>query len=241
MNTIDFISESHLGDCIIHADFLNKLIKVNEHIHINFYVIETYKNQVDEFIENKDRINTFNRSEAPATAVRAWMAQYGHIKSIPFDFGFLKLNFYNRLCQELHIKCPYNNLLDLLPDSSLFYENPKDQNWDILLINSDGHSGQTKDKPLDCTSFIEKFKHKQIITTKKYKDLPCTMDLNYSVMDIGRLSLKCNLIIGVHTAPWHTVMNRKNYDANKKFFHMDVNNFYTYKNCTTITSLDQLI
>jgi hypothetical protein len=241
MNTIDFISESHLGDCIIHADFLNKLIKVNKNLGVNFYVIETHKNQVDEFIENKDQIKTFNRSEAPSTAVRAWMAQYGHIKIIPFDFGLLKLNFYNRLCQELQVKCPYNNIIDLLPDSNLFYENPKDQKWDILLINSDGHSGQTNGLPLDCNLFVERFKHKQIITTKKYKNIPCTIDLNYSVMDIGRLSLKCDLIIGVHTAPWHTVMNRKNYDANKKFFHMDVNNFYSYKNCTTITSLEQLI
>lgn len=241
MKTIDFISESHLGDCIMHADFLNKLVKLDQNININYYITEIHKNQVDEFIENKDRIKTYNRSDAPSTAIRAWMAQYGQITSIPFDFGLLKLNFYKRLCQELKIPCPYDTIIDLLPDSSLFWENPKDEEWDILLINSDGHSGQTKHKPLECKDFVDKFKHKKIITTKKFEDLPCTMDLNYSVMDIGRLSLKCKLIVGVHTAPWHTAMNKKNYDANKRFFHMDVNNFYTYKNCMTITSLNQLI
>ena len=241
MRIIKFKSETHLGDCIIHTDFLNKLVKLDDNIKIYFYIIEKFKNQVEEFIENKDKIVALNYSDAPINANRAWMAQYGQITSIPFDFGLLKLNFYKKLCEELNLKCPYNNIIDLLPDSFLIYENERDQEWDILLINSDGHSGQTKNVPLCCDKFIEKFKNKKIITTKKIKNIPCTLDLNYSVLDIGRLSLKCKKIVGVHTAPWHTVMNKQNYDMNKNFFHMDVNNFYSYKNCRTITSLDQLI
>ena len=106
-----------------------------------------------------------------------------------------------------------------------------------MLINSDGDSGQTGGIPLDCSKFIDKFKDKKIITTKKIKNIPCTLDLKYSVLDIGRLSLKCGIIIGVHTAPWHLCMNKKNYDIGKRFYHIDHNNFYTYNNCTKIKNL----
>lgn len=241
MRKIKFKSESHLGDCIIHTDFLNKLVKINHNIYIEFYIIENFKDQVEELIENKDKIIPLNYLDAPVDANRAWMAQYGQITTIPFDFGLLKLNFYKKLCEKLELKCPYINIIDLLFDSSLIQENKKDEEWDILLINSDGHSGQTGNKPLQCENFIEKFKSKKIITTKKIKDIPCTLDLQYSVLDIGKLSLKCRKIVGVHTAPWHTAMNKKNYEMNKTFVHMDVNNFYSYKNCITINSLDQLI
>ena len=238
MRIINFISESHLGDCIMHTDFLNKLVKIEENLKINYYIVEKFKNQVEEFVENKEKISCFNRSDAPKNSQRAWMAQYGQITSIPFDFGLLKLNFYKKLCENLNIKCPYNTIIDLLPDSDLISEKENDQDWDILLINSDGHSGQTGNIPLDCNKFIEKFKNKRIITTKKIKELPCTLDLNYSVLDIGRLSLKCKIIIGVHTAPWHLCMNKKNYDSGKKLYHIDANNFYSYNNCITIKSLD---
>jgi hypothetical protein len=241
MRIVDFISETHLGDCIMHTDFLNKMIKIDDNIKVNFYIFEKFKDQVEEFIEDHTRIIPLSHSDAPKNVNRAWMAQYGQITSIPFDFGQLKLNFYKKLCAELNLKCPYNTIIDLLPDSNLIHENVNDENWDILLINSDGHSGQTNGTPLDCSNFIKKFKNKKIITTKKIENIPCTLDLNYSVLDIGKLSLKCNVVIGVHTAPWHTSMNKKNYDMNKKFYHIDANNFYSYSNCKTIKNLDIFI
>jgi hypothetical protein len=240
MKEINFQSETHLGDCIMHTDFLNKLIKI-EDVNINFYIVEKHRKQVEEFIENKNRIKPFNLSEAPSNAQRAWLNLYGHIQYIPFDCGKLKLDFFQTLSRNLNIKCPYNNIIDLLPDSPLICENPNDSEWDILLINSDGLSNQTKNIPLNCDKFIEKFKHKKIITTKKIKDIPCTLDLNYSVLDIAKLSLKCKIIVGVHTAPWHLVMNKINYDLDKKMYMIDNNSFYTYKNCTSINNLDCFI
>jgi hypothetical protein len=222
----------------MHTDFLNKMVKLDDNIIVHYYIIEKFKDQVEEFIENKERVIAHHRTYAPKDAQRAWMAQYGHITSIPFDFGLLKLNFYKKLCEVLDLKCPYSNIIDLLPDSDLIIENPNDENWDVLLINSDGDSGQTSGVPLDCSKFIEKFKNKRIITTKKIENIPCTLDLNYSVLDIGKLSLKCKLIIGVHTAPLHLCMNKKNYDMGKKIYSIDHNNFYSYDNCKSVKNLD---
>jgi hypothetical protein len=241
MREISFISETHLGDCIMFTDFLNKMVKIDDNIIVHYYIIEKYKDQVEEFIENPKRIISHPRTNAPHDAERAWMAQYGQITHIPFDFGKLKLSFYKKFCNVLNLKCPYMDMIDLLPNSELIKENPNDEEWDILLINSDGDSGQTSGKPLECDKFIERFKHKKVITTKKINNAPCTLDLNYSVLDIGNLSLKCKKIIGVHTAPWHLCMNKKNYDMGKIFYHIDHNNFYTYKNCRTIKNLDCFI
>jgi hypothetical protein len=90
---------------------------------------------------------------------------------------------------------------------------------------------------LKCDEFLEKFKDKKIITTKKVEGFPCTLDFNYSIFNIAKLSLGVSKIIGVHTGPWHVIMNRKNYDMGKKFYYIDNNCWYTYNNCTKIKNL----
>ena len=101
MREISFISETHLGDCVFLTDFLNKMIKLDDKIKVNFYIFEKHKHQVQELIEDHSRIRALDYSKAPATAHRAWMAQYNQITQIPFDFNKLKLDFYKILCQEL--------------------------------------------------------------------------------------------------------------------------------------------
>ena len=133
MREISFIRETHLGDCIMHNDFLNKMVKLDDNIIVHYYIIEKYKEQVEQFIENPQRVISHNRTYAPKNAERAWMAQYGHITTIPFDFGLLKLNFYKKLCEVLNLKCPYSNIIDLLPDSDLLIENPNDDKWAIII------------------------------------------------------------------------------------------------------------
>lgn len=240
MRTINFKSETHLGDCIMHTDFLNKMVKINN-VDVNFFIVEKFRDQVEEFIEDKTRIKPYNLSDAPNNAQRAWLNLYGHIQYIPFDCGKLKLDFFQQLCKNLNLKCPYTDIIDLLPNSPLIVENNKDENWDILLINSDGLSNQTRNIDLNWSALIKKFNDKKIITTKKIKNVPCTLDLKYSVLDIAKLSLKCKKVIGIHTAPWHLVMNKNNYDTNKKLFMIDYNCFYTYKNCISVKDLNCFI
>jgi hypothetical protein len=235
MREINFISETHLGDCIFTTDFLNKMIKLDDNIKVNFYIFEKHKHQVTELIEDHDSIHALNYSDAPATANRAWMAQYGQITQIPFDFTKLKMDFYNILCNELKLPNPYKDKIDLLFDHKDLIG--KNYTADILLINSDPLSNQLNGGNLNCDTFLEKFKDKKIITTKKVNGIPCTLDYNYSIFDIANISLGVNKIIGVHTGPWHVIMNKKNYDMGKKFYYIDNNCWYTYDNSIKIKDL----
>ena len=241
MRVIDFISETHLGDCVFLTDFLNKMIKIDDDITINFYIFEQHRLQIEELIENKERIRPCLYNKAPSNACRAWMAQYGQIKYTPFNFDQLKMDFYKLLCHHYGLKNPYNNIEDILYDSFLLKEKESDTYYDILLINSDPLSNQLGGKSLEYDTFIEKFKGKKIITTKKIKDIPCTLDMNYSILDIAKLSLKVNKIIGIHTGPWHVIMNKQNYNMNKPFYYIDNNCYYTYKNTFNIKNLDIFI
>jgi hypothetical protein len=241
MRIIDFISETHLGDCVFLTDFLNKMIKIDDDIIVNFYIFEQHRLQIEELIENKERIRPCLYNKAPSNSCRAWMAQYGQIKYIPFNFDQLKMDFYKLLCQEFKLKNPYNTIEDLLYDSFLLEKKESDEEYDILLLNSDPLSNQLGGKSLEYDTFIEKFKGKKIITTKKIKDIPCTLDMNYSILDIAKLSLKVNKIIGIHTGPWHVIMNKQNYNMNKPFYYIDNNCYYTYKNTFNIKNLDIFI
>jgi hypothetical protein len=237
MREINFISETHLGDCIFTVDFLNKMIKLDDKIKVNYYIYEKHKSQIEELIEQPDKIRALNYSDAPKSSYRAWMAQYGQITYIPFDFNKLKIEFYKLLCNQYDLKNPYDNYLDLLFDHKDL--SPiNDNKWDLLVLNSDPLSNQLGSKFLDWETFLNNFKHKKIITTKKVEGVPCTLDYNYSIFDIAKLSLSVNKIVGVHTGPWHVIMNKKNYDAGKKFYYIDNNCYYTYDNCVKIDNLD---
>jgi hypothetical protein len=239
MRIINIISETHIGDCVFLVDFLNKMIKLDDNIKVIFYIFDKHFNQIEQLIEDKTRIIPELYSKAPKLCIRAWFAQYNQIKSIPFNFNKLKMDFYKIFCKEFDLKNPYEKKEDLL--FNLSFLNAKDENYDILLINSDPFSNQLQGKPFICENFIEKFKNKKIITTKKIKDVPCTLDMNYSLLDIANLSLSVNKIIGVHTGPWHVTMNKPNYEQNKTFYYIDNNCYYDYDFVYKINSLDIFI
>jgi hypothetical protein len=233
MKKINFKSETHLGDCLLHTHFLNELLKKYPDLIVDYYVLEKHSSQVYDFIIKKENILIKPYDDAPVDSYRGWVGQFG-IPPIPFNLCQLRLYSYNKLCNLIGLKSPFKTIEDLLP--VINEKNPTSNEWDILLINSIPLSNQLS-KDINEKEFIEKFKHKKIITTKHIKDIPCTLDYNMSVYDIGQLSLYTNKIIGINTGPWFSVMNKNNFLNKKTLYYLDENCKFSYNNCVNIESL----
>lgn len=241
MREINIISETHIGDCVFLVDFLNKVVLIDDQLRFNFFIFDKHYEQISALIDNPDKIIPLKQTNAPNNCIRAWLAQYGQITHIPFDFNQLKLDFYFKFCGIHKLPNPYKTKEDLIFNCSKIKPFKDLNKYDILLINSDPLSNQLNGKHLNYFKFIERFSEKKIITTKKIPNIDCTLDFNWQLLDIGRASLSCDKIIGIHTGPWHVTMNVDNFLNKKEFFYIDNNCFYSYSNIRKIPSLDSLI
>lgn len=90
---------------------------------------------------------------------------------------------------------------------------------DILIINGIAHSGQYT-KPLKEMDDLCIFLNKSfpIITTRKVLDIPCTLDFNLRLQDIGAISTKCRVVIAIMTGPLCALYNETTRKYVEKWF-----------------------
>ena len=83
----------------------------------------------------------------------------------------------------------------------------------------------------DVNDFLENVigqKIEKIITTEKIDNVDCTRDTNMSLLDIANLSIGCKNIIGVHSSPYSTALNKKSINTVDKWYVLNDKNI-SYK------------
>lgn len=229
--TLAFKSETHLGDCILHAHFLRQLLKVNPQIErIYLYQYSKHYTQVREFLEDiiehpDQRIRMAAYEAAPPNALRGWVGQFG-IPPLPCALDTLRFNAYNTLCKMINVTSPFKNLRDILIDHPSLYKTENFSNYDVLLINSVPLSNQCNFdiSEFDNLAYRIKEKGKTVISTNKIPNIDCTIDKGYSVLDIGRLSCRAKYIIGIGTGPMICCLNVRN--QVNKFLYIDQHHYF---------------
>lgn len=235
-----FKSETHLGDCILHAHFLRQLIKKNPQIErIYLYQYADHLKQTQEFTRDIPQIVMARYDAAPENALRGWVGQFG-IPPLPCALDTLRFTSYNKLCKQLNLRSPFWALEDILLDHPNFYRLENFDRYDVLLINSTPLSNQCTLDEEQYTKFAAKLKAKgkTVITTKKIPGVDCTMDKGYSILDIGCLSIKAKYIIGIGTGPMIGCLNVRNKE--KKFLYIDQHHYFDLPYFQMIQSLDQI-
>ena len=240
-NHFIFKSETQLGDCLLHAHFMRKVVRKNPDVTFDFHLIDRHWDQTKEYLEDIPQVNLLPYSTAPESHLRGWVGQFG-IPPLPCLLDGLRLKSYQLLCEKkMGIESPFKSVEDLL------YDNPKlkfgynTKQFDIVLVNSDGQSNQTaSNNEADYETFINKAYNKglTVITTKKLKDYPCTFDFNLSVMGIGALSINSKAIIGVGTGAIQCCLNIWNKD--KRFLYIDQHHTFILPNIKMINSVNQI-
>lgn len=209
--SIHFHNRFHYGDNIANLKFFynisQKLKENNIMIHY-YYDNNQNKNKVEfQRYVDPDTLTLRLISETPPESIELWMGMdidgVGHVD---FDLYFPK--FYTYILTTLKLQ-------DQGIDVSLYQKeeylldiynrlDDKYKDLDILILNSQPHSGQFATYNMDtmnamCRRLATKYK----ISTSTYVDesIPCTFTDGLTIQDIGAISTHAKVIVAVFSGP----------------------------------------
>lgn len=252
---LNFYNEYHLGDCLYSLDYLIKISQYDD-FEINFYCRPEYFNELKLWLPENSKIALCNIFHKPYAAINLWINAYGHFDRRD-EFGLFYDKIYLAFYQELSKNYNLPNIIktsnDLLIRNQKVIENLSKfefyrHQFDILFINSKGYSHQWRYNEGHFNYILSNLKNQNynVITTEPNFYFPSTKDYNLSLLDIGTLSIYCNSIIGVHTAPHIPTMNIWNINDYKEKYYLFFHNLgisYSYPNVNCFTddiNLDKL-
>jgi hypothetical protein len=196
-NIIDAYCDFHLGDNIINFIFFYKMKEYIEanNIIIHYYCHEQYHKNLLEF-NCSNNIKIFNHNH---TGFHLWQANTQKRDYIE-----------DTLCQLFKDFFKLNNI-PLTIDSFEYQDNDlfkrffkledKYKNLDILIINSQPHSGQYHYDKNIWDSFIVKLSNKyKLATSEKVNDEIISLH-DFSVKNIAAIALNVKIIITINTGP----------------------------------------
>jgi len=216
MKKIIYHRRGHLGDCVHTMHYIRRLFLYYPDLVIDFYIKPEYIKEITLLIDDvmKDRVNIFdvNNYQDDMAGVNAWYGELGEklvlMSSIPHDIFFIK--WFKTVSDKLGLVNPFQRPEDFLMDNNnILKPNGLSKRYNFLIVNSTALSGQIADDDFLMGEIIDYLAQSyQIITTKKYKEHPCTLDNNLALVDIANISLGCTGIISIATAPLILCLNK---------------------------------
>lgn len=224
----------HLGDNIYSLIFLNNIIEHND-ISIEYSCRYNFLSELKQHNYkniNLSALTQINNSIDTWIQANNFWAEYFLKQDENNDWYYYDefyLKFYDDLAKRNSLKHTFNEIRDTLyyhPD----LEKRRYDDYDFLIVNSRGGSGQFKYVYDDFKTLVYKLKDKgfTLITTEKIDNFDCTRDKNMNLKDIGNLSIGCKNVISVHTAPMTTALNIKSVDTVNKWILLNDKNI-SYK------------
>lgn len=205
-------NEYHLGDQLIHLNFLRRCALLNDNTEYTHYCNPQYHEQLRPLIEGLP-IKLGDLHIHPK-AINAWIGAnnfyYEHPKRRNWvDFH---LDWFTYLSSVLGISNPMASKVDLLFDYPALSD-PATYAFEYLVINSAPMSNQLPDyNPRFFENLVRNLCNdgKKVVTTSPTGLCPCTLDHYFTVTDIGVLSKSVQHIIAVDTGPLWTTFNVHN-------------------------------
>ena len=176
--------------------------------------------QLLDYLEDGLNLRVF-LEKPPNDSQDLWINQNGwYRKQVSRNWDEVHVDFYKHICDIKKIKNPIKNKNDLLFDSpTLLYETKLgNKSFDFLILNSKPLSNQFDYVSEEFSILVSYLKsiNKKVITTEKIKGTHCTRDYNFSIIDIARVSINSNIIIGVIAGPMHACFTK--FNKTKKWY-----------------------
>lgn len=206
-NMIQTYNEYHLGDNLIHLNFLRRACKVNPDVEFVHYCHPQYHEQLKPLVEGVP-IQIKGLTIHPK-AVNAWIGSNNFFYQHPQcrHWANVHLDWFAYLSTILGIKNPMAGKKELLFDYPLLNAAIYPQ-FDYLVINARPYSNQLPDfSPYTFDKMVRNLLNNghQVITTHPTGMCNSTLNWGFDVTQIGNLSNYCKHIISVDTGPlWPT-------------------------------------
>lgn len=247
--------EPHLGDNIYHLDYLRKIINLNPDYCFTHYARERYLNELQTQIigyENNIQLKSYEQG-TPSNAIHGWINTdnwfegYYRPKAFqnegcPISCDKMYIEWYNLLEQKYGLPNPIKTSEDFKTKFKGLdnYDLPKQ--YDVLIINSIPQSAQYmyEEDLFKQLSYYLINRGYNTITTRKIDDIECTLDYNYNLTQIAKISTITPIIISINTGPLALCLNKKTLE-NCQFFHiLDTRHSFSFDKITCSSTLNSI-
>ena len=200
---IETYNTTHLGDNLIHLNYLRKLKQPSRH-----YCLPEYIEQLQPLTEGTE-IELIDLKYRTDSAVDSWSNKLnwlGYYKARE-DWVTFHMRWFEHLSRELNVATPIWSTLDLMFDYPKLSAK-KFPRFDYLILNCPPRSGQYPNFSLDRFKLkveqLQAHGH-EVWTVEPTGICESTREHGMDVSEIGNLSNYCNHIIAIDTGPlWPT-------------------------------------
>ena len=239
MNHISTHNDFNLGDNIFHLDYLMKIINNHPDYIFTHYCREVYHSQLYKLIVGyENSIYLKPLIDVPDYSINSWIGHGGWYHNIwcgticeyPSKYDYMYIEWYTHLEKTYGLPNPRKTPTDFL----LYFKDIENydlpKSYDVLVINSIPLSGQYSYEHELFVKFCNMMSSNNlsVITTNKLENYECTLEYDYDVTQIAKISTKAKYILAINTGPIALCINKYTM-SNCQFFHvLDDANSYSY-------------
>ena len=239
----------HLGDSIYNINLYRQWVKDYDDIRVLYYIQPEYIEILKPFIRGyESKILLIDINNKPATAIDTWVGHsgYDYKISIGIPLDVIYYEYYHWFSFNLGLKCNFIDNIDSLVN---YYEYLEEVNLfgnhiDLLLTNSTPLSNQwwvnNEFEHIINNIDLDRYNVVSLQPTGNPK-IPCTMDYNLNLFQLGNLALKTDYILGVHSGPWCTLINKWSITRVKKWSTFQRNGIHYSWNCNNFRDSNDVI
>jgi len=213
---IQTYNEYHLGDQLIHLNYLRRLSYLYPNYIFRHYCQDIYIPQLLAVVEDCPSIEILPLGERDGSAVNCWLGVDGWFYRHPKQRHWvdLHLDWFATLSTRLGVENPIRTKYDLLFEYPALRKKVY-QPFDVLIINCPPGSNQLPTFSLEKFESLTKklCEDMDVITVYPTKLCPSTLEMHMTVTEIGNLAQFCQYIVAVDTGPLWTTYNQWNIDS----------------------------
>lgn len=238
-NDVCTFNEWHLGDNLIHLNYLYRLAKLNPEKKFRHYVNKNHLAQLNPLLEGIPNITLFELGLAPSLSTNCWIGhqKYFHNSPLKRDWVSFHLGYFKYLSNLLGFQNPVKSRDDLLFDFPVLGNCQANAAYDFLIINSTPLSSQIADFDSNyLTQLTAKLVDRgcKVVTTHPTGFTKSTLEQGYDLLKIAQLSNRCHTIIGVPNGPmWLTFNSVNNKQLKARLVWLSIQNLNLGVNCLT--------
>lgn len=242
MNSIKTFNEFHLGDNLIHLNYLYRLSRLYPDLTIEHYLNINYIHELRNLIPNSSNISLFDIESKPSCSVNSWIGFDGYYYNSPLQGNWVDfhLDFFKNFSVILGVKNPIINDVDLLFDFPILENFNFSKKYDFLIVNSKPLSSQISDFDEDFLNNLIKeliFKGYTVAATHPNGIVESTIEKGYGLLQVGQISNNCQAIIGVPNGPMWLTFNKFNQNqVMLRLAWLSRQQLYLGSNCHTCVS-----
>lgn len=236
---ISTFNQYHLGDNLVHLNFLRKLAQKYPDENFDHYVSAQHIPQLAPLVADLPNLSVNQFTEPATGAINAWRGSEGfwHNHEKREDFVLFHFDWFEHLAKKMGLVSPILTQSDLLFDYPALKQEAgrKAEYYDYLVINSIPHSGQLGGfNQHEYTELVQLLlaRGMNVITTAPTgTGARSTHDgtNGLSVTGIGQISQRVGCIVGVATGPIWTTFNIWNREV-KRIIMLDYERLHLVPN-----------